>query len=351
MKKFAIAAVAAAAGVANAYTVGTFNNGFVVPNVYYDANETTAVGLTNQTGSTVAVYWTFFDQNSNHVQDGCFTLTDKDYEPFVWNTKAGFGLSGTRGYLSFIVGANSTAGAGTSLQTVCGAAAVAAAPAAAFPASASVVTFGGFNTLASAARLSGNAFQVNSTGKTVAFVPVIDGPVVVNATRDITTMDKNSVAFVGGAAQVNDNTAMALANGGANPFLLAADNSAFANATPTMTMRYFVDNATGGTDTRIVVWSTGVQKKSHTVNVYDDKQNRQSVNFVLSFDELDNFDPETIVGRPSTFTDGFVDWTVTAASLATSAATPVNQNGSVMTYSVISAPAFGAVQTVLGSHR
>jgi len=349
MKKFAIAAVAAAAGVANAYTVGTFNNGFVVPNVYFDANETTAVGLTNQTGSTVAVYWTFFDQNSNHVQDGCFTLTDKDYEPFVWNTKAGFGLSGARGYLTFIAGA--TTSAGNTLQTVCGAAAFAAAPAVALGASASVVTQGGFNTLTSAARLSGNAFQVNSTGKSVAFVPVIDGPVAIAATRDITTMDKNSVAYVGGAAQVNDAGNIVAANNGGNPFTLNAAGDTYSSVTPTMTMRYFVDNATGGTDTRIVVWSTGTQKKSHTVNVYDDKQNRQSVNFVLSFDELDNFDPETIVGRPSTFVDGFVDWTVTAASLATNATTPVNQNGSIMTYSVISAPAFGAVQTVLGSHR
>ena len=78
MKKFAMAAVAAAAlsaGVAQAYTVGTFSNGFVVPNVIHNGpTDTTAVGLINQTGQSVAVYWTFFDQNSSHITD-CLLYT------------------------------------------------------------------------------------------------------------------------------------------------------------------------------------------------------------------------------------------------------------------------------------
>lgn len=340
MKKFAIAAVALAAGVANAYTVGTFANGFVVPNVYFDANETTAVGLVNQSGQTVAVYWTFFDQNSNHVQDGCFTMTDKDYEPFVWNTKAGFGLSGTRGYLTFQAGANT---GNTTVQTACGASAFLAGPATAWAADANNTNL---VTVTSGARLAGNAFQVNTAGKSVAFVPVIDGPLSIDATQDITVMGSTALRYVGGAAQVNTTALTAAANNYSNPITTPAVASA-----PNFTMRYFVDGATGGTDTRIVVWSTGVQKKSHTVNIYDDKQNRQSVNFVLAYDELDWFDPETIIGRPSTFTDGFIDWTVTSASLATAAPGLVSQNGSVMAYSVISAPSFGAVQTVMGAHR
>ena len=52
MKKFAMAAVAAAAlsaGVAQAYTVGTFSNGFVVPNVIHNGpTDTTAVGLSTK---------------------------------------------------------------------------------------------------------------------------------------------------------------------------------------------------------------------------------------------------------------------------------------------------------------
>ena len=68
MKKFALAAVAAAAlsaGVAQAYTVGTFSNGVVVPNVIHNGpGETTAVGLINGSNATIPVFWTFFDQNS-----------------------------------------------------------------------------------------------------------------------------------------------------------------------------------------------------------------------------------------------------------------------------------------------
>ena len=84
MKKFAMAAVAAAAmtaGVAQAYTAGTFSNGVVVPNVIHNGpSDTTAVGLVNQSGFAKGVFWTFFDQNSKHITDGCFVMTDKDYE-------------------------------------------------------------------------------------------------------------------------------------------------------------------------------------------------------------------------------------------------------------------------------
>jgi len=282
--------------------VGSFSNGFVVPNVYFDAAETTTIGLINQGTTTAAVYWTFFDVNSNHVTDGCFPMTAKDYEPFVWSAQAGTGLSGVRGYLTFAVGSSTVDGAA---QTACGASAYLATGA--------------------TAQISGNAFQVNLTGKSVAFVPVIDGPLTIVSGQDITIMNKDSLTAVTGAAQVNS------------------------TSTPNISMRYFVDGATGGTDTRIVVWSTGYQKKSHTVNIYNDKQERKSVNFVLANDELDYFDPETIVGRPAAFLDGFIDWTVTPASLANGTVTTTG--GSVYAYSVISAPSFGAVQTVLGAAK
>jgi len=314
MKKLAIAAAVAAlaTGGAHAYTVGTFSNGFVVPNVYFDANETTAVGLINQTGTPAAVYWTFFDVNSNHITDGCIRLTDKDYEPFNWATAAGNGLSGVRGYLTFAVGSTT---AGGLAQTVCGASAKLA----------------GNNNNAS---ISGNAFQVNVTGKSVAFVPVIDGPLQANNNDDLTMWHATSLERVAGAAQILDNVAVPSQDTIQQRFSL----------------RYFIDGATAGTDTRIVVWSTGVQKKAHTVNIYDDKQERKSVNFVLANDELDWFDPETIVGRPAAFLDGFIDWPVSRASLNNGTVANTT-GGSIIAYSVISAPSFGAVQTILGSHR
>ncbi len=303
MKKFAMSAIAVAAvlgaGVANAYTSGTFTNGFVVPNVVKDATgATTAVGIINQSGATVPVYWTFFDQESNHVADGCFYMTDKDYEPFVWSAKAGQGMDNLRGYLVFATGATVTGSA---------------------PAQCPTNQVGPGNGL-----IAGNAFYVDPVAKDVAFTPVIDGPLTF--TDNVSLMGPDSLTLVGGAAELPQ----------------------------TFSMRYFIDNAAGGNDTAIVVWSTGDQRGTHTVFMYDDKQNRRSVNFKLNHAELDWFNPETIPGRPTEFVDGFLDWNPVATPGDFPGATGqdlVTLGGSVFTYSVISSPAFGAVQTVLGAHR
>lgn len=310
MKKFAMAAVAAAAlsaGVAQAYTVGTFSNGVVVPNVIHNGlSDTTAVGLINQSAGTRAVYWTFFDQDSNHVTDGCFTMTEKDYQPFVWANESGGGLAGVRGYLVFAVGATTTGGAA---QTAC---------------SGSAVLAGVGDATNTVAQISANAFQVNTAAMDVAFIPVIDGPLTISAS-DITKMGPDSLLSVAGAAQVAS----------------TSDSTQFS-------MRYAIDQKTGGTDTAIVVWSTGDQNKTHTVNIYDDKQNRKSVNFALTKKELDWFNPEAILGLPATHVDGFIEW---APNDPTNGVLAFPSGASVFTYSVIAAPAFGAVQSVLGAHR
>ncbi|MBD9395895.1 hypothetical protein [Acidovorax sp. ACV01] len=315
MKKFAMAAVAAAAlsaGVAQAYTVGTFSNGFVVPNVIHNGDtDTTAVGIINQTGNVVPVFWTFFDANSNHVTDGCFPLTNKDYEPFIWSQQSGTGLAGTRGYLVFAVGAN------TASTTAAGACNVANAVGGPFT--------GG---------IGANAFQVNTTAQDVSFTPVIDGPLTFATGSDLTTLGPLNLLSVAGARAVT-----------AGP-----------SATPAFSMRYAVDAAlNAGLETRIVVWSTGDHRGTHTVNMYDAAQNRKSVNFALAEAELSFFNPETIPGRPANFTDGFIEWAPVAAQPSDypgdAGASLFSLGGSVFTYSLISAPAFGAVQSVLGSHN
>lgn len=297
MKKFAIAAVAAAAmsvGVAHAYTAGTFSNGFVVPNVIHNGvTDTTAVGLVNQTGATVPVFWTFFSQDSKHITDGCFPMTNKDYEPFVWSERAGGNTAGVRGYLVFTVGA-----------TTSGAIA---------PSCATAVSRIGTGAIA------GHAFQVMTASSDVAYTPVIDGPLAIRPADDLTTLSEDSLVAVAGAAQAGVNA--------------------------NFSMRYYLQ---GGAKTNIVVWSTGSQKGSHTVNIYDDKQNRKSVNFDLTHTELDWFNPDPIVGRPAGYVDGFIEWNANTA-LTDGTTGPIA--GSVFTYSVIDAPAFGAVQTVLGFHR
>jgi len=313
MKKFALAAVAAAAalgaGVAQAYTVGTFSNGVVVPNVIHNgAADTTAVGLINQTPNVVGVFWTFFNQNSGHVTDGCFPMTPKDFQPFVWSAMSGLGLEGVRGYLVFATGIN---GPATTVANACAAANSAAiAPGA----------------------IAANAFQVDVANKDLAFVPVIDGPLAIAG--DLSTMGPASLLAVAGARAVPVGPA----------------------AVPQFSMRYYIDGAAGGNDTRIVVWSTGSHAGTHTVNMFDDAQNRKSVNFKLNFSELDWFDPETIAGRPASFVDGFIEWSPVAALPADyvpagGAGSLFALGGSAFTYSLISAPAFGAVQTVLGAHN
>ena len=309
MKKFAMSAIAVAAvlgaGAANAYTSGTFANGFVVPNVIKEANgATTSVGIINQSGANAAVYWTFFDQESNHVADGCFMMTDKDFEPFVWSEKAGTGMDGFRGYLVFATGSTGgTASCNTNQLGV------------------------------GTGLIAGSAFYVDPVAKDVAFTPVIDGPLTIDPTVNLSLMDAGSLTAVDGAAQVP-------ALGGA--------------ASPKFSMRYYIDGAAGGADTSIVVWSTGDQRGTHTVFMYDTAQNRRSVNFKLNHAELDWFNPEAIIGRPANFLDGFIEW----QPLVTPADYPgavgqdlVTLGGSVFTYSVIAAPAFGAVQTILGAHQ
>ncbi|KAB2894847.1 MAG: hypothetical protein F9K35_16165 [Burkholderiaceae bacterium] len=306
MKKFVMTAVAAAAlsaGVAQAYTVGTFTNGVVVPNVVHNTvTDTTAVGFVNQSAGTIGVFWTFFDQNSNHVTDGCFPMTSKQYKPFIWSQESGVGLEGKRGYLVFAVGANTAA---SSTAAAC---------------AASNATAQG-----TGAVLAASAFQVNTAAQDVAFVPVIDGPLTI--TSNLSTMGPNDLTAVAGAAPVGN----------------------------TFSLRYGVDGTVNsGVDTRIAVWSLGDQRGTHTVNMYDDQQNRKSVNFELKEAELSWFDPETISGRPASFRDGFIEWNsgVVPAdfpgSTALGSLAPTTRG--VFAYSTIIAPAFGAVQSILGAH-
>ena len=299
MKKFAMAAVAVAAmmaGGAQAYTAGTFSNGAVVPNVIHNGDSNfTAVGLVNQTGGTVPVFWTFFDQNSAHVTDGCFVMTDKAYRGFNWKAESGLGLENKRGYLVFAVGGG-TAGATTCASTA-------------------------HNVNG---KIGVHAFQVDTATQDVAYTPVIDGPLGTLSTAagidgDLTTMDAASVGVVAGAAQAGTNA--------------------------NFSMRYYLEN---GASTNIVVWSTGRHNGSHTINIFDNAQNRKSVNFDLTQQELDWFNPVGIAGRPANFVDGFIDWDANSA-LKDAAGSTVP--GSIFTYSVMVAPAFGAAQTVLGMHR
>lgn len=277
MKKLSLAVAVAAtltAGVANAYTVGRPASGLLVPHAVQNGDAyNTVVGLINHAPTTATVYWTFFDVNSKHVTDGQFSMSSKDYQSFSWAAEAGSGLENIDGYLVFTVGD-----------------------------AAAVVDAAG--------RISGNAFQIDTANADVAYVPTF--PILstdYTTGINLTTMDAGSVNTL----------------------------TAGATAGQTMSLRYFIDGAPGGNDTAILVWSAPDVNGTYTVNIYDDKQNRKSVNFTLPNAELNVFNPETISGRPSSFVDGFIDWTLPADG--------------VVSYSVVSSSAFSATQTLLNAHN
>jgi len=344
MKKFALAAIAAAAmtgGVAQAYTLGTYSNGFVVPNVEYGAAGLTVVGVINRTeGEAVPVYWSYHGQNSEHLLDGCFTMTRNEFKPLAWGSDGfGLGAENRKGYLVFAVGEGKGCTAGNSQ-------------------------------IRNDAKLSASSFQISATGGDVSYVPIVEGPLLLEPNHRLGLLNSRSLLHAAGAADVV-------------PGVL-----------PQVTMRY----AKGaGSSTDIVVWSTGNHAGSHTVFMYDDKQNYFSTNFNLEYSELDHFNPADIMGSPA-FVDGFIEWrpynragAISASDLkangtpysdksdgstpialgAGTAGMSVNQaignnpirvvngprnnnladsvTGSVFVYSVVKMPAYSATQTILGA--
>ncbi len=300
MKKLPIAvAVAAAmsAGAASAYTMGTFDNGLLVPQVFHNgAGDTTAVGLITHgcstiPGAPVTVYWTFFDENSNHITDGQIPMTDADVYPFVWANESGLGLEGMQGYLVFVADTNGDGAIGT----------------------------------ADADCLAGEAFHVVAGDNDVAYKPVWPVDVALDTAAagiaNPTTMNAATLGTLTAGAPVGD----------------------------TITMRYSIAN---GDTTDIVVWSADDISGVYTVNMFDDEENRKSVNFALPNAEQNTIDPSTIAGRPAAFVNGFIEWVTPDPDLLPPAGRDNAPDGNgVVSYSVIRSQAFSARQTIVNPHH
>ncbi len=319
MKKLALStAVAAAMGVtAQAAVVSEYAVGLLIPNVIDEGGgKTTAVGIVSRFKGTV--YWTFFDEDSNHVTNGQFDVTANDYHSFVWADEAGVGLANQRGYLVFL--ADTNAGPGCNAQ-----------PDGVIDACDDVPAIAG---------AAGFWIPPND----VAFVP----------TFPITKIDLsgNLVTPINPTALGPGDVDYLLA--GAN---CVAGSSSISGTIGTLTesitgpynddidMRYFIDGAAGGNDTNIAVWSAQDIQGTYTVNMFDDAQNRKSVNFTLDNKELNFIDVEALLGRPAGFADGFIRWDVPCGKDAKTGVA-ASWNG-VITYSEISAPQWGAVQSIV----
>ena len=113
-----------------------------------------------------------------------------------------------------------------------------------------------------------------------------------------------------------------------------------------------------GDTTEIVVWSAEDIGGAYTVNLYDDEQNRKSVNLVLPNAEQNTIDPSTITGRPASFVNGFIEWRTPDDDSNNDGANDANDdyidNGDdgngIVSYSVVHSVAFGARQTILNAH-
>lgn len=304
MKKLAIAAAAAAAltaGVANAYTTGTFSNGFVVPNVYFNSStDKTVVGILS--AQKVGVNWVFYDENSKHERDGCINMTKDDFEAFDWSApKSGnqtLDVSkyvGKRGYLVFAVGAASSTAPNTH-KSDC-------------------ETYDAYvgGSFPNSQLIAGAAFHVNTATSDVAYVPVIDGPLTASTGVNFALSNTDPITAVAGAAPAN-------------------------------AMHYLRFYTAGGAKTDIVIWNTSAHDASKDFNTtgfpFDTQQNNfGSVSFGLKNKELNVLDAKSLVG--TTPTDGFFKWQARSVS---------GTGNTVFTYSVINAPAFGALQSIVNPY-
>ncbi len=330
MKKLALSmAVAAAMGAttAEAAVVSEYGIGVLVPNVIHTDGGTTAVGIISRRNATV--FWTFFDEDSNHVTNGQFDVTANDFHSFIWENEAGVGLKDQRGYLVFVADTNkdgvisdadycTSSGLGIPGHPLCLAGQVFAPP------------------------IAGAVVQVFPSTQDVAYVPAIplDTIDLKSFPLSPTTLGADSLVYlVAGANCVASGVGIP---GGFVGTLQEA--SIFGPYSDDIDMRYFIDGQSGGTDTKIVVWSARDISGTHTVNMFDDNQNRKSVNFDLPKKELNFVDVESINGRPANFVDGFIRWTFPCGK--DTAGNPAPFNGGI-TYSEIDAPSFGAIQTIV----
>jgi hypothetical protein len=325
MKKTALAvAICGSLGfsAAHAATVSEFANGVLVPFVIDGgAGNQTAIGLTSCAAGTV--YWTFFDVDSRHQADGTFAVSQNDQVNIVWgnpSTNLGSVIGGldrpdlddVPGYMVFILdGNNRFDGSGSTNRML---------------------------DSSDSPCLAGNAFQIDTQNNDVAYTPALPLDAAVGDfgapdagvyVEDLVATDQNTVVGLNAGANLNDD----------------------------IYLRYFVDNTqNSGNDTTMYIWSTTnitnpfdfLPLGTFTVLMYDIDQNFFSANLRLADQQLNIIDVEQpttpddvplIENRPIELLDGFVVWTVPAVA------------GDVVSWSVISSDAFGAVQTVMNPIR
>jgi len=300
MKKISLAlAVTSALGAsaANAAIVGEYGNALLVPWVTAQSTNPgeikgTTIALTSCAAGTV--YWSYYNTASVKLIDSDFPLTANDQQSIIWND-VGFGNGGfldQTGYMIFFLDSNGDRSL-TRTDSTC---------------------------------LSGNAFYVDTVANDVAFVPTFPMNVLWGDFGEVGTPAEGIPDLI----TVPDTEINGLWAG--------------AQAGDTVHMRYLVDspvNTGENTDnTQIFVWTTDRIGGRRTIQQYDNNQTRFSLTLFLDDLELHILNPETNDNFSviSPFTDGFYEWTLSAADIGT---------GGLATWSVVNSPRFQATQTLI----
>jgi len=227
---------------AEALTLYTPANGFVVPYVIADSSTgiDTAVGImvVPQAPYPIWLKWTFLTECSVHVMDDEICVTPGDFEPFFWSQNLGSGLDGVKGYLVFNDATDDNSW------------------------------------------ITANAFLIKGID-IAAFIPVLP----LSAT-DITWTGERNICPLPMSFQLVDVVS-------AQYGIQSGDN---------VLLRYAID----GLESRIICWFIENPAATLVVDIYDDLEDNVSVAIDLPC-EISIINPATdILGRPSSFVDGFI---------------------------------------------
>jgi hypothetical protein len=277
------------ASQASAVVLGKYQTGQLVPRVVHDgACIDTVVGLNcvdgDRLGDGCDVYWTFFDVDSIHITDGSFHMTDDEFRGFSWRAESGFGLEDVEGYLVFTSGD----------PNICPT-----------------------NTL----DIFANAFMVDQGGNDAVFIPVVP---LASAFGDY--------ALCGSLAMPD------LEHMTATSVIAAI---AASPAGTILDVRYWIDPAYNA-ETKVVLWSVCDVSGIYTVLVFNDAEDKKSVNFELPNEELNLMDPSILQGMPTDFIDGFIRYTVPAGVCVAP-----EVNNWMFVFSYVDSDVIGAMQTLL----
>jgi hypothetical protein len=321
MKKIAVAvAVASALGASSvgvqAYTMGTFDFGVLVPVAYSTATEGTYIGLISRCGGNI--YWSAYDQDSKHLEDDVIPATPLDMVSV--DVGAAIGMTGPA-YMLFQMDRNSAANANPPNTPD-----------------------GVYDTYDDGC-LAGNAFWVDLPMNDVTYVPTF--PVDLTDVND--GVPGHSVGLIGGVDYISS--------------LVAG-----AQWREWIFMRYFVDNVAANADlTKIYAWTVCKPPATQQTRFYNADQDWLSAPVDTPKDELNIIDPETyIIPRDTGFKDGFIPWEVAIAANPNASGagggdnlrycnhngynSDVNDKQAAVSWSQMYSSVFGAEQTVLNPH-